>query len=66
MARPKKGEEKRRSASLRFRVREEISSGLRAFATAHGRSIADVAEDALATGLDQLARKAREAKRKQP
>jgi predicted HicB family RNase H-like nuclease len=47
MARPKKGEEKNRSASLRFRVKEEVSEGLRAIAKARKASIADVAEEAL-------------------
>jgi hypothetical protein len=47
MGRPKKGEEKHRSASLRFRVREEVSEGLRAIAASRGVPIADIAEAAL-------------------
>jgi hypothetical protein len=47
MGRPKKGEEKHRSASLRFRVREEVSEGLRAIAASRGVPIADVGEAAL-------------------
>jgi predicted HicB family RNase H-like nuclease len=57
MARPKKGEEKHRSASLRFRVREEISAQLRVLAASRRVSIADVAEEALAVGLRQMARR---------
>jgi hypothetical protein len=56
MARPKKGEEKHRSASLRFRVKEEISAELRDLATARQVPIADVAEEALAVGLRHLRR----------
>jgi|KBSSwiStaDraftv2_1062776.scaffolds.fasta_scaffold2330314_1 hypothetical protein len=47
MARPKKGEEKHRNASLRFRVRQEVSDGLRAIASVRGVPIADIGEAAL-------------------
>jgi hypothetical protein len=57
MARPRKGEEKHRSASLRFRVKEEISAELRDLAASRRMSIADVAEEALAVGLRQIARR---------
>lgn len=57
MARPKKGEEKHRSASLRFRVRQDVDARLRALAQALGMSIADVAEEALDNGLAQIERR---------
>jgi hypothetical protein len=59
MGRPKKGEEKHRSASLRFRVKEEVDARLRALAQDLGASIADVAEEALDIGVAQMARRTR-------
>jgi predicted transcriptional regulator len=64
MARPKKGEEKHRSASLRFRVKEDIDARLRALAQARGASIADIAEEALDAGLVQIERRAQKKRAK--
>jgi hypothetical protein len=57
MARPRKGEEKHRSASLRFRVKEDVDARLRALAHDLGASIADVGEEALDIGLAQIERR---------
>jgi predicted HicB family RNase H-like nuclease len=57
MGRPRKGEEKHRSASLRFRVKEDVDARLRALAQSSGASIADVAEEALNIGIAQIERR---------
>jgi hypothetical protein len=59
MARPRKGEEKHRTHSVRFRVPESVRIGLDAVATARGLPLADIAVEAFEQYLDRQTRKNR-------